>query len=68
MRTLREVLEELVRITDVPDASALPGAILPGLGVILGVTWDDEEGVIVWYGEPGGSTRTFHWESRHRDS
>ena len=68
MHTFREVLEELVRITGAPDASALAGTTLPGLGVIIEVTWDEEEGVIVWYSAPGGSTRTFHWETRYRDS
>lgn len=66
MRALKEVLEELMRHTGVSDPEQLPGATLPGLGEILGVTWDEEEGAILWYTNPQGSTRAFHWEAFFR--
>ena len=66
MRTMEDVLKELMRLTGVSDPKDLCGAILPGLGEILGVTWDEEEGAILWYTDPDGSTRAFHWEALHR--
>jgi len=55
------VVLDLCMLGGVRALDELLGRPLPGLGEFVGLTYDDEEGFIVWYLDACRSTRAVVW-------